>query len=32
MDTLGRSKSAYELIDGHPTSRAEFAAAPPVKP
>lgn len=32
MDTLGRSRSIYETIDGHPTSRKEFAVAVPVKP
>ena len=31
MDTLGRSKSIFETIDGHPTSRAEFARALPIK-
>jgi len=31
MDTLGRSKQAYEMIDGHPTTRPEFAAQlPPI--
>ena len=29
MDTLGRSKQAYEMIDGHPTTRPEFAAQLP---
>src|SRR5262249_44102954 len=32
METLGKSKSIYAMIDGHPTTRAEFAAAVPVKP
>jgi len=30
MDTLGRSKSVYETIGGHPTSRKELAAVAPV--
>jgi 4-oxalocrotonate tautomerase len=31
MGTLGRSKDVFEMIDGTPTSRDEFAAAlPPV--
>jgi 4-oxalocrotonate tautomerase len=29
METLGRSKAVYEMIDGTPTSRDEFAAALP---
>ncbi|NVD41887.1 4-oxalocrotonate tautomerase family protein [Ensifer sp. HO-A22] len=29
METLGRSKAVYEMIDGNPTSRDEFAAALP---
>ena len=30
MDSLGRAKAAFEMIDGHPTTREEFAAhAPP---
>ncbi len=30
METLGRSKAIYETINGHPTTRAEFAEqAPP---
>lgn len=33
MDHLGRSKQAFELIDGHPSTRAEFALkAPPGAP
>jgi 4-oxalocrotonate tautomerase len=31
METLGRSKTIYETIDGHPVTRAEFAAAMPVE-
>ena len=31
METLGKSKAIFEAIDGHPTSRAEFAAAMPAK-
>ena len=31
MDQLGRAKATYESIDGHPTSRQEWAAAAPVK-
>jgi 4-oxalocrotonate tautomerase len=31
METLSRSKAVYETIDGHPTTRAEFAAAAPPK-
>lgn len=30
MDTLGRSKAIYEMIDGNPTDRMGFAAAAPV--
>jgi 4-oxalocrotonate tautomerase len=30
MDTLGKSKAIYEMIDGTPTSRDEFAKAMPV--
>lgn len=30
METPGRSKAIVETIDGHPTSRAEFAIAAPV--
>jgi len=30
METLARSKAVYETIDGHPTTRAEFADAIPV--
>ena len=29
MGTLGRSKQAYEMIDGHPTTRPEFAVQLP---
>jgi 4-oxalocrotonate tautomerase len=29
LDTLGRSKQAFEMIDGHPTTRADFAAKLP---
>lgn len=31
LETLGRSKSLYETIDGRPTTRAEFAVTAPVK-
>ena len=32
MDSLGRSKAVVETINGHPTSREEFAVqAPPLK-
>jgi 4-oxalocrotonate tautomerase len=31
METLGNSKAVYETIDGHPTTREEFAAAAPVR-
>jgi len=31
MDTLGKSKAIFESIDGHPTSRKEFAEKMPVK-
>jgi len=31
MATLGRSKAVYEMIDGTPTSRDEFASALPPK-
>lgn len=27
MEALGRAKAVYETIDGHPTTRAEFAVA-----
>src|SRR6185312_10138723 len=30
MATLGKSKAIYEMVDGQPTSRAEFAAQVPV--
>ena len=30
MKALGRSKEAYEMIDGNPTTREELAAAAPV--
>jgi 4-oxalocrotonate tautomerase len=30
MKALGRSKEAYETIDGNPTTREELAAAAPV--
>ena len=30
VDTLGRSKTAFEAIDGHPRTREELAAAAPV--
>ena len=30
MEALGRSKAAFEMIDGHPTTRKDFAVqAPP---
>jgi 4-oxalocrotonate tautomerase len=29
METLGNSKTIYETIDGHPTTRKEFAAQVP---
>jgi hypothetical protein len=32
METLGRSKAAYESIDGKPTTRKEFAVAAQLKP
>jgi len=31
MQTLGNSKTIYESIDGHPTSKAEFAEQLPPK-
>ncbi|RYJ44234.1 tautomerase family protein [Flavobacterium beibuense] len=31
MQTLSNSKDIYEMIDGKPTSRAEFAKAMPLK-
>ncbi len=31
MDHLGRSKSMYESIDGHPVTRPALAAAAPVR-
>jgi 4-oxalocrotonate tautomerase len=31
MDTLGKSKAIFEMIDGSPTTRAELAAAAPVR-
>src|SRR6187402_313111 len=31
METLGKSKAVYETIDGKPTTRAELAAAAPVR-
>ena len=31
METLGNQKAIYEMIDGRPTTRAEFAKAAPVK-
>jgi 4-oxalocrotonate tautomerase len=31
METLGKSKAIYESIDGHPTTKVEFAAQLPVK-
>ncbi|WP_236180610.1 tautomerase family protein [Pseudomonas sputi] len=31
MENLANSKKVYEMIDGNPTSRDEFAAALPVK-
>jgi len=31
MATLGRSKAVYEMIDGNPTSRDEFASVLPPK-
>lgn len=31
METLGKSKEIYESIDGHPTTRPEFAAKAPVR-
>lgn len=30
LTTLGKSKAVFETIDGHPTTRAEFAKAAPV--
>ncbi|GAB2176570.1 tautomerase family protein [Dongia sp. agr-C8] len=30
MEMLGRTKTVYEAIDGHPTTRSEFATAAPV--
>lgn len=32
MDTLEKSKAIVEMIDGHPTTHDEFAAAAPVRP
>src|SRR6195952_1342995 len=32
METLGRSKSVFESIDGHPVTRAELQAVSPVLP
>jgi 4-oxalocrotonate tautomerase len=32
MDTLGKSKVTYEAIDGHPTTRAQFAKQSPAIP
>jgi len=32
METLGKSKAAYEAIDGKPTTRQEWANALPVRP
>lgn len=29
METLQRSKHMFEMIDGHPTTRSEFAAKMP---
>ena len=31
MTTLGKSKSIVEMIDGHPTTREQLAAAAPVR-
>jgi 4-oxalocrotonate tautomerase len=31
METLGKSKAIYEMIDGKPATRAELAAAAPVR-
>jgi len=31
LETMGRSKAAYESIDGRPTTRSEWAKAAPVK-
>jgi 4-oxalocrotonate tautomerase len=31
METLGKSKTIYEMIDGKPATRAELAAAAPVR-
>ena len=31
MTTLGKSKAIIEMIDGHPTTRAELAAAAPFR-
>ena len=31
VDTLGRSKTLFDSIQGHPTTREELAAAAPVK-
>jgi len=31
METLGKSKAIFDSIEGHPTSKPEFAAQMPVK-
>jgi 4-oxalocrotonate tautomerase len=31
METLGKSKAIYEMIDGKPATRAELAAAAPIR-
>jgi len=31
METLGKSKAIYETIDGKPATRAELAAAAPIR-
>lgn len=31
METLGKSKAILETIDGHPSTRSEFAQAAPVR-
>jgi hypothetical protein len=31
IEMLNKSKAVYEMIDGHPTTREEFATAAPVR-
>lgn len=31
METLGKSKAIYEMVDGNPATRTELAAAAPVR-